>query len=83
MGELTAAKEGGMLTITDTRFLESMAQRSGKALDIVMESFKNYRYNNGNVKVGLDKNDLTLDAAMDGAAGKRDVTVVLHDIFLQ
>jgi hypothetical protein len=78
-GDFSTAPGGGVLTIKDTRFLENMAKDSGQSLDILMESFKQYQYNIGLMKLSVDGSNLLLDIALDGASGKRNFNVVLHD----
>lgn len=81
-GDLSATKSGGTLVIKDTEFLEKVARNSNQPLDIVVESFKNYRYNKGAIKLSLDKGDLILDVALDGETGKRNLNITVHDFRL-
>ncbi len=78
-GRFSAPSEGGTLIIKDKRFLENLARGTGQSLDILVESFKNYRYNAGDVTLSLDKGDVILDVSLDGGAGKRDLDIILHD----
>lgn len=70
---------GGTLVIKDTRFMENMAERAGQSADLMMETFSNYRYTIGEMAVSLEGSDLLLDAALEGDAGKRELSVVIHD----
>lgn len=79
-GDLASGGSGGLIIITDTRFLENMARASKQPVDIVVESFRNYHYTKGNVTLSLDKGNLVLDAALDGETGKRNLNVTLHDV---
>jgi len=79
VGNLSTEHTGGTMIITDTKFLENMARGSGQQLDIIVESFKNYHYTNGNVSVSLQGGDLVLDTGLEGETGKRDLSVTLHD----
>ena len=81
-GNFHSNSPGGDLTITDTRYLENMARNSGQSLDILVESFRNYHYNTGKVKLYLDKGNIVFDAALQGEAGKRNLSIVLHDFNL-
>lgn len=81
-GDFFASDPGGRLEIKDSRFLEKMARNSGQALDIVVESFKNYRYNNAIMKTYIDQGDFVLDIALSGETGKRNLNIVLHDFKL-
>jgi hypothetical protein len=77
-GNLSSVDPGGMLTITDDKFLNNVAKSSGQSLDILVESFKNYHYNTGIMKLSLEQGNLIFDVAMEGEAGKRNLTIVLH-----
>ena len=79
-GTFSTSNPGGTLIITDTRFIENIAERSGQSYDILMESFENYRYNIGKVAVSQEDDDLRLAVELDGEAGKRVFDVVLHDL---
>ncbi|MFH1458443.1 MAG: YdbH domain-containing protein [Candidatus Omnitrophota bacterium] len=78
-GALASTGAGGLLTITDKRFLGNLARTSQQSLDILLESFKNYHYNRGIVKLGMEKGNLVLDVHLDGEAGKRNLSIVVHD----
>ncbi|NQT21935.1 MAG: YdbH domain-containing protein [Candidatus Omnitrophica bacterium] len=79
-GEFSTDVPGGVLIIKDTRFLENIAKGAEQPLDIIVENFKNYRYDIGTINVGLNKNDLDLNIHLDGQSGKRAFNVILHDI---
>jgi hypothetical protein len=81
-GNLDSSKEGGTLTIKDTKFLENMARSSGQALDLVVESFKNYRYNTAKITLFLKDNNLVFLIDLNGSAGKRTLDITLHDFNL-
>lgn len=81
-GNFSAVAPGGMLIIQDASFLENIAKSSQQPLDIVVESFKNYHYNMGVVKLFLDKGNLILDMALDGETGKRNINITLHEFSL-
>jgi hypothetical protein len=78
-GNLGSGQEGGTLTIKDTQFLQNMARSSGQALDLVVESFKNYRYNTNKTTLSLENNNLVFLINLDGNAGKRSLSITLHD----
>jgi len=78
-GDFSTDPAGGVLVIKDTRFLENMAKDSGQSLDILMESFKQYQYNIGLMKLSVDSGTLIMDVALEGASGKRNFNVILHD----
>jgi len=81
-GDLSAVGTGGTLTIKDTEFLEKVARNSRQPLEVLVESFKNYQYNTGVVKLFLENDNLILDIALEGEAGKRNLTVTLHNFKL-
>ena len=72
------SSEPGKLVIKDTNFLENAARSSQQPLDIFVESFKNYHYNTGTIKISLENKDFIFDIALDGNAGKRDLHIILH-----
>ena len=78
-GYFNTDADGGVLIIRDKTFLENVAKQSNQPLDILVESFRNYNYNNGMIKLGMESGNLTMDMRLDGKAGKRNLTVVLHD----
>jgi len=82
-GDITAAEGGGILTIKDNDYLKKMAANSNQSLDILMESFKDYHYNTGVIKLSFDKGNLILDVALDGETGKRNFDITLHDFKLR
>ncbi len=81
-GNFSAGKDGGTLTIKDLRFLENIARGSGQALDLVVESFKNYRYNTGSIHISLENNNIVFLINLDGNTGKRSLNIILHDFNL-
>ena len=82
-GDFSATEYGGMLVIKDTRFLENLARNYEQPLDILVESFKDYHYNIGTMRLSLDKENLILDVALDGDAGKRNLNIILHNFVLR
>ena len=82
-GELITVEGGGVLTIKDNDYLKKMAASSNQSLDILMESFRNYHYNIGVIKLSLDKGNLVLGIALEGEVGKRNLNITLHDFKLR
>ena len=80
-GHFSTALGGGKLIITDTRFLENIAKGTNQPLDILVESFRNYHYNTGNIGLSLAEGSIMLDLALEGETGKRNLTITLHDFF--
>jgi hypothetical protein len=81
-GDFSALEPGGTLVIKDTKFLEDMAQRTKQPLDLLVESFRNYGYNMGVVAIGIEESNIILKIALEGQAGKRNLSVVLHNFNL-
>lgn len=77
-GALSVSQEGGTLVIKDNRFLENLAQRSEKSLNILVEGFKDYHYNIGVIKLFLEKENLVFNIGLEGEKGRRNIEVVLH-----
>lgn len=78
-GDFSADKNGGVLIIKDMKFLENIAKSSKQPLDIIVESFKNYNYNSGILKLYMDNRNLVLDVRLSGETGKRNLEIVLHE----
>jgi hypothetical protein len=81
-GELNAGEQGGNLTITDMAFLENLAKDSKQDVNLIIESFKNYQFSKGDVSLYLAGNNLILEVSFEGAQGKRNLTVALHNFTL-
>lgn len=81
-GDFSDAAGGGVLTIKDTKFLENIAHSSKQPLDLLVESFKDYHYNKAVMRLYLEEGDLNFDIAMDSEAGKRNLSITVHDFKL-
>ena len=81
-GDFSAEAPGGMLTIKDATYLEGIARSSSQSMDLLVESFKNYRYNTGIMKLSFEKESLILNIVLEGEAGRRNLSVILHDFNL-
>ncbi|MCM8781259.1 MAG: YdbH domain-containing protein, partial [Candidatus Omnitrophica bacterium] len=80
-GDFVTLPPGGEFSIKDNRYLERLANQSGQALDLIMENFKNYYYNNGSLKLHLNKNNLEVKINLDGKNGKRNLDITMHNFF--
>ncbi|MCX5687407.1 MAG: YdbH domain-containing protein [Candidatus Omnitrophica bacterium] len=78
-GDFNTDAPGGVFIIKDKTFLENVAKQSNQSLDIIVESFKNYNYNNGIITIGMESGNLAMNLQLDGKTGKRSLTMVLHD----
>jgi hypothetical protein len=81
-GDFSPPVNGGDLTISDTQFLKNMAVSSKLPSDLVVDSFKNYHYNTGQVQMFLEHGDLNFNVSLEGVSGKRELKVVVHDFNL-
>jgi hypothetical protein len=79
-GDFFTDKNGGTLVIKDNKFLENISKDTKQPLDIIVESFKNYNYNSGILKLYLSNGNIILNINLNGEKGKRDFTIVLHDL---
>lgn len=82
-GNFSVADPGGILVITDSKFLENMARSTRQPMDTLVESFKDYKYNTAIVQIGQEKGDIVIKSGFQGDAGRRDLEVVLHDFKLR
>jgi hypothetical protein len=81
-GEFFLSEPGGTLLIKDKKFLENIARSSQQPMDILVESFRNYRYNTGKVNVSYEAGDLMLALGLEGEAGERNLDIVWHNFSL-
>ncbi len=80
-GELTSVSPGGDIVIEDRSLLEDLAARAKQPIEIVEASFKEYHFDTGQVRLGLEDGALGLRIEMNGAKGTRKLDVYLHDFF--
>ncbi len=78
-GKLETSPEGGTLTINDKKWLDAIAKYAGQDVGVIVESFRNYRYNIGKADLKLEGSAVVMDVHLEGDAGKRDLVVALHD----
>lgn len=78
-GDLTAHEGGGKFIITDKDTLNRLNVSQEINLDAALEGIKNYRYDTGLARIYIEDGNIVVRMFMDGALGKRDLTVVLHD----
>jgi hypothetical protein len=79
-GRLRSQDAGGRLVIKDTAFLKNLAERSGQPMDLLMENIADYEYNKAYATAELEDGAIVLKTLLDGAGGKRDLTVKLHGV---
>jgi hypothetical protein len=80
-GAFAAREPGGKLIIKDKQFLERLAASTNQSLNMIVENFRDYHYNTGIIKAGIDQGNIVLNAELEGQAGKRSLGIVLHDFF--
>ncbi|MCX5692633.1 MAG: YdbH domain-containing protein, partial [Candidatus Omnitrophica bacterium] len=78
-GDFNTDAPGGVLIMKDKTFLENVAKQSNQPLDIIVESFRNYNYNKGILSLYINDGNLVLDIKLNGEAGERNLTAVLHE----
>lgn len=78
-GNFKAYPEGGFLVINSKEWLQKIADYAKQDINVIVENFKNYRYNKGSLALGLNGSNIVMFARLNGEAGKRDLTVTLHD----
>lgn len=79
IGHFTADEAGGDLVIQDPNFLKYLAQNTRQPITLVEAAFKEYHFDTGAVSVGMSGRDLKLDVDLNGAKGKRNFEINLHD----
>ncbi|MDO8488661.1 MAG: YdbH domain-containing protein [Candidatus Omnitrophota bacterium] len=77
-GKFEASPEGGMLTIKDKKWLDAIALYLKQDVNMIVENFKNYHYNEGNASLGLKETSIIVDVHLSGESGKRDLSISLH-----
>jgi len=82
-GGFSTLAPGGTLVITDTKFLENMARTTQQPIGLLLESFKNYRYNTGLMTLDFSDNNIILKTDLEGEAGKRNLSITVHDFKLK
>lgn len=81
-GDFRADDPGGVLIIKDEQYLREVARNSSQPFQILLESFKNYRYNEGAMSLHLDEGNLVMDIVLNGPSGKFNLKVIIHDFKL-
>lgn len=79
-GDLAADEKGGDLIIRDPNFLKYLSQNTRQPMTLVEAAFKEYHFDTGSVSLGMDEHTLRLGVRLDGAKGKRDFEIRLHDV---
>ncbi|MFA5338689.1 MAG: hypothetical protein WC317_00885 [Candidatus Omnitrophota bacterium] len=77
-GDFSTAAPGGSLVITDKEILKRLADNTKQPLSLIEDSFGNYDFTKGTLGISRSEDSILLHVILEGAKGKRDVTVALH-----
>ena len=78
-GDFSTTPPGGKLVIKDEEFLKKLAENTKQPLSVIEEGFKNYDFTEGTLRVSRNADSILLHIMLDGAKGKRDITVALYN----
>ncbi|MCM8783160.1 MAG: hypothetical protein NC818_00040 [Candidatus Omnitrophica bacterium] len=78
-GEFSSLGHGGTLIIKDKNLVRNLAEKSGQSFDIIWESFKDYHFDEGDIKIFSENRDLILKIILEGKRGKRGLEIRLHE----
>lgn len=78
MGNFSAVAPGGRLVIKDEKLLKKLAENTKQPLVFIEESFRHYDFTEGTLRISKDEDSILFHIMLDGAKGKRDLTVALH-----
>jgi hypothetical protein len=78
-GDFLAGEAGGDLVIQDPNFLKYLSQNTRQPIALVESAFKEYHFDTGRVSLAKKDRDLHFSIGLDGAKGKRDFEINLHD----
>jgi len=73
-----SSETGGRVHLIDASLLEEGASLTKSTANIVVESFKNYYYDEGGIVIGFEGRNVKLDFMLDGPGGSRQIAAVLH-----
>ncbi len=78
-GAFSVVSPGGTLIIKDKRVIQTIAKSTKQSFDAVVESFKDYHYGKGDIRLGLEGKDLRVGIFLEGEQGKRSIDITVHD----
>ena len=78
-GDFLSGKQGGSIVIKDAQFLKNFAKTNQQSSDLIIESLKNYRYNDGIIKLTIKEGVVLLEVNLNGDNGKRNFQIGLHN----
>ncbi|HOX10260.1 MAG TPA: YdbH domain-containing protein [Candidatus Omnitrophota bacterium] len=77
-GEFKSMSPGGTVIIKDEEFIRNLAKQAKQPVEVIRDSFQNYKYTSGALSVSKDKDAILLHLLMEGTQGKRDLTIAFH-----
>lgn len=77
-GELASHEPGGAIALYDDTMIKNIAQASRQPIEIIAEGFRDYQYATGTVSMRTETLGIIVRLLLEGVAGKRDLTIVLH-----
>lgn len=77
-GDFSTPLPGGKIVIKDKEFLKRLAENTKQPLSVIEEGFKYYEFTKGTLQVSRNADSIFFHIMLDGAKGKRDLTVTLH-----
>ncbi|HRZ67733.1 MAG TPA: hypothetical protein P5521_06325 [Candidatus Omnitrophota bacterium] len=77
-GEFKAISPGGTVIIKDEEFIKNLAKQAKQPVEVIRDSFQNYKYTSGSLSVSKDRDAILLHLLMEGTQGKRDLTIAFH-----
>lgn len=78
-GSFASDAAGGNLIIQDPSWLKYLAQNTRQRLELVESAFKEYHFDTAAATMAASGKDLKFAVRMNGAKGRRDFEVNLHD----
>ena len=59
--------------------MENIARSGNQPVELLVDNLKNYHYNTGTINLSLVEDGLNMEMALDGAEGKRNLNIILHN----
>ncbi len=78
-GKLRGTAKGGDVVIRDRATLEALAKNVRQPIELVESAFQEYHFDTAGAALALEGDDLGLEIHLDGAKGKRDLEIKLHN----
>jgi hypothetical protein len=77
--------EGGVINFKEETSLDFLKNRlDKKSYRYLLDNLKNYKYDEGSIRVKTDKNNLILEANfLSKELGKRNIAITLHDVLAE